>query len=91
MLEMYPRIEDWALLKGSMLEGYIYNHKQVSDGTLITTPKIIETFDNGLYTIILTDKGYVYRLGNVSDEYKQWVLENGKEFDPKNPLVFMRN
>lgn len=77
----YPIIDDWSVLEGSKVHGRIYSHKDFTDGTYVTTPRISDVFTGGFYTIVVADSGFIYRLGSISDKYRDWITEKGN-FDP---------
>ena len=87
----YPKIDNWAVLNGSLVYGRIYSHKDIPDGTYITTPKVSDVYFGGFYTLVIVNTGHIYKLGQISDKYREWVNTNSEGFDPLKPVKIVSN
>lgn len=87
---IYPNIENWSILSGSLVHGRIFGHEDIADETYITTPKIVDVYGGGFYTIVIAKTGHIYKLGQISEEYKAWTVKQGL-YDPLNLVKVTTN
>lgn len=70
---VYPLLEQWKRLEGGSIAGFVYRHKKIPDGEIITTTPLVELDEsqNGL-VLVTTASGSQYELGEA---------EPAKQFD----------
>jgi len=90
------KIENWHVklpLKGRPLSdqpfisltGDIYGHPELADGEHATTSRV-QTFDGRQIRTASRE----YELGEPSQSYKDWLVDEGLTYDPDNPLAAAR-
>ena len=89
MESLYPIIEDWSIVKGFKVYGKIYDHTTIKDGSLVTTSTVKEAYLSGFINIIVTEDA-VFRVGEVSKMYKDWLEKNGYGYDPLFKIKVIR-
>lgn len=88
------RIENWSIIQKplshydapecnySYLQGTVFGHPSKKDGTKVITSKIVLSHK----TIVATQSGNLYRLGQPSKDYLEWLEKTGILFDCNEPL-----
>ena len=41
--------------------------------------------------LVWTSSGSVYRLGRIHAEYRQWLKENNRVYNPKQPITIFKD
>jgi hypothetical protein len=67
------------------LHGTIYNHPTKPDGSRVRTSRIIKADGN-----IINTENTEYELGKPDPEFIKWLNSQGRTFDPKNPIKFIK-
>lgn len=85
-----PRLEEWSVivypnnpyqapeLWAKRLSGRIYEDERFKDGEIIITTKVLEL---NLKESYAQTKNTRYELGKPSEEYLEWLKENGKTLE----------
>lgn len=92
-----PRLENWSTTsfespytpperRKVRLQGIVTGHPKKADGTSIVTTSIRESVGRQ----VTTRSGTVYDLGEPAPEFLQWLKDNGREYDPVNPVKVIR-
>lgn len=70
---VYPLLEQWKRLEGGSIAGFVYRHKKIPDGEIITTTPLVELDESQDGMILVTTaSGSMYELGEA---------EPAKQFD----------
>lgn len=68
------------------LQGQIYGHPKIKDGTWVTTPKIAAA--EGLkITVSGSEETYDVLLGQIDSKFREWLKENRPNWNPEQPIT----
>jgi hypothetical protein len=89
------KIEDWGTMRspaanpfqapelaGICLRGVVFGHPHKEDGTKVITSDIVSV--KGL--VVETYSGSTYLLGKPSEDFLKYLAEQGRVFNPENPI-----
>lgn len=91
---MIPVIHDWSTCSGSdnpylapevagvAIQGRAFGMPDHKEGGGIRTSRIVTVEGR----VVTTRSGSKYRLGRISPEFRKWLREQGREYDPRNPI-----
>jgi hypothetical protein len=65
-----------------LLKGRVYGHPRFTDGEPITSSPIVSAVGR----MVTTATGTVFELQEPSPDYVSWLVEQGREIDPENPI-----
>lgn len=76
------RLEGWFLTPSRSVEGLVYDHPAHTDGSVITTSKVVLAEGR----LIKTLSGSTYQLGEPNHDYEQFRVDSKRPIDPAAPL-----
>lgn len=88
------RIQHWSVapapgqeytapeMASKVLVGKVYGHPRKADGKVVRTSGIVAAQGRE----VKTSSGTTYRLGAIDPKYRQWMRDNGIEYNPKQPI-----
>ena len=88
------RMENWEIrsdpyiapeLGEYMLVGDVFGDPSRQDGRRICTTRVVKVDGR----VITTKSGSVYRLGDPSTGYRQWLRENRPGWNPEQPITLL--
>lgn len=91
------RIENWAVVNREdspyiaperrpiYLAGEVYGHPDFEDGESVTTSMVLSSEGR-----VVQCESRQYTLGEPSADYLAWLQENGKTYDPVQPVKIIR-
>lgn len=65
------------------LVGRVYGHHRKEDGTRVRTSRIVDAAGR----LVTTSSGTVYRLGTIDPKYRRWLRKEGRDYDPRRPIL----
>jgi len=91
------QLDDWAVVYATddlfqapeqalrTLKGRVTGHPIKADGSVVQT----NTIASAVGRLVTTESGTVYRLGDPSPNYRQWLLEHRPNWDAENPITIL--
>ena len=94
---MTTKIDNWYTTLGAdpyrapemcftRLGGIVTDHPEIKDGDHVYTAAIDKVDGRKITTV----DGVVYHLGKIEPKFRQCIRDEGREYDPHNPIKDMR-